>query len=127
MLSCTVAKLNMPAPRCVQRANSQDKDLTDLKAALRSTCMLPVVQRAYQHRGGEMKGLKAALRSRDQQLQIVERKLRQLRDVANHDTQEVAEQFGKLKSEGQIHFFWCSIFGRATFWVLQQISSIPYA
>eukprot|EP00891_Asterochloris_glomerata_P002410 jgi/Astpho2/2410/Aster-x1073 len=57
------------------------------------------LQRAYQHRGGEMKGLKAALRSRDQQLQIVERKLRQLRDVANHDTQEVAEQFGKLKSE----------------------------
>ena len=70
-----------------------------------ATWLLRVVQRAYQHRGGEMKGLKAALRSRDQQLQLVERKLRQLRDVANHDTQEVAEQFGKLKSEGQTHLF----------------------
>ena len=71
------------------------------------TCVLRVVQRAYQHRGAEMKGLKAALRSRDEQLLVVERKLRQLRDVANHDTQEVAEQFGKLKSEGQTHCSWC--------------------
>ena len=73
-----------------------------------------------------MKGLKAALRSRDEQLLVVERKLRQLRDVANHDTQEVAEQFGKLKSEGQTHRSRCdrSSSGCASLWVLMQVSSI---
>ena len=103
---------------CAETAKEPGRDLIFRKS-------LCVMQRAYQHRGGEIKGLKAALRSRDQQLQTVERKLRQLRDVANHDTQEVAEQFGKLKSEGRIHFSRCGSAHRcATFWVLKQILRI---
>jgi hypothetical protein len=45
--------------------------------------------------------VKSALHARDEQLSMVESRLRQLQETASQDTQKVADQVGDLKGELQ--------------------------